>query len=158
MTVDLSDLHQILASLAFAAITGAIPVVIAFLKSHLNGIKNEQERAAASDAVNALDKLCEQGAGYAYNWMKQTNVDLDHPAIHNAALAQATMFIASVAPGYLQAAGVNSDTVRAKVAAEFGKLLAVDANVTVSSGSRAVDVSAGANHVTAAEVVAPTTP
>lgn len=130
MTVDLSPVIGVMASLALAAVTAAIPIVVPYLVRLLH----LQNNAAM---VNLVSEAAKRAAGQAYDFMV-TNQGVNHGAIRNAALASAAAYVARSVPDTLAKLGVTPEHVQAMVAGELGKLLAVDPTVSVALAPAAV--------------------
>ncbi len=122
-TVDLANTANVLLSLAAAAVTAAIPILIPFVLKRLN-IAND------ADLTNKLELALNAAAGGAYKYAASHEGGLSNVAVSNGALASATTYVVSNLPDTLKTLGVTPDKVTEMVSKRLGALLATDPTVT----------------------------
>ncbi len=123
MTVDLTSIADVLLSLAAAAVTAAIPILVPALLKRL-GVANN------ADLTDKLELALQAAAGGAYKYAASHEGGLSSVAVHNGALAQATTYIVSNLPDTLKELGITPDKVQQMVSNRLGALLASDPTVT----------------------------
>jgi len=124
MTINLTPLVQLFASLASAALLAAVPLVMPALQKYLH-IKLTDAQATR------ITEAAARAAGQAYGFMVQAGANLNDVPIKNAAIGRAVNYVIASCPEYLKALGVTNEHVEAIVEAEFGKLLAADTGLTI---------------------------
>jgi len=130
-TVDLANTANVLLSLAAAAVTAAIPILVPFILKRLN-IAND------ADLTQKLELALNAAAGGAYKYAASHEGGLSNVAVNNGALASATTYVVSNLPDTLKTLGVTPDKVTQMVSARLGALLASDPTVTAGKPPAAV--------------------
>jgi hypothetical protein len=131
MIIDLTPLVQVLAALALAALSAAIPYLTPLLYRYLNIRLTATQAAAIQNAANV-------GAQAAYGYIATNAASYLDVTIRNAAVAKGVQHVLASAPDALAALGVTPDHVRQMVDARFGGLLAADAHVSIAAPKSAV--------------------
>jgi hypothetical protein len=135
MTIDLTPLVQVLAALALAALSAAIPYLTPLLRRYLNIQLTATQAAAIQNAANA-------GAQAAYGYIATNAASYRDVTIRNAAVAKGVQHVLASTPDALAALGVTPDHVRQMVDARFGGLLAADPNVSIAAPQAAPPTAA----------------
>lgn len=125
MALDLTPLVQALATLAFAALTGATPYLAPTLRRYLN------VRLTATQAAT-IQSAAQAGAQAAYGYILASSGNFRDLTVRNTALATGVQHVIASAPEAMTALGVTPDHVRKMVEARFGGLLAADPTVTIA--------------------------
>lgn len=131
--MDSSALVQLLASLALAAVTTAIPLVVPLLRKYLHVQISDTQASQIQAAAQA-------GAQLAYGEVVRTAGNIRIPATRNAALDAGVAHVIASAPDALTALGITPGHVRQMVAARLGGLLAVDPTISITENPSALAV------------------
>src|SRR5215471_16348738 len=99
MTVDLTPLVQLLASLTSVALLAAVPLVVPTLQKYLHVRLTDAQATRITEAAA-------RAAGQAYGFFIQTGANLDDVPIKNAAIGRAVNYVIQSYPEYLKALGV----------------------------------------------------
>jgi hypothetical protein len=138
MTIDLTPLVQLAATLASAALAGVVPFVLPVLQKYLH------VKLTAAQAEKITDAAA-RAAGSAYGFIVQSGASLHDVPIRNAAIGRAVNYVIKSCPEYLKDLGVTNEHIEAIVEAEFGKLLVTDQSVTIAPKPTPPPVQAPAN-------------
>lgn len=133
MEVDLSPLVQLAVTLAGAAITAGVSVLVPLIVRKLRaaGIEIDQAQAAAIQGV------ADVGAQAAYGFIAKQGAKITDVTVRNQAIAIGAQHVIDSLPGYLASQGVTREHVEKMVEARLGGLLAADPTVSVGGGSPA---------------------
>ena len=126
MTIDLTPLVQMLAALALAALSAAIPYLTPLLYRYLHIRLTATQAAAIQNAANV-------GAQAAYGYIATNAASYLDVPVRNAAVAKGVQHVLASTPDALAALGVTPDHVRQMVDARLGGLLAADPNVSIAA-------------------------
>ena len=126
MTIDLAPLVQVLAALALAATSAAVPFLTPLLLHYLHLRLTETQAAAIQTAADA-------GAQAAYGYIAASAGSYRDVRLRDAAIARGVQHVIASTPQALTALGVTPEHVRSMVEARFGGLLAADPNVSISA-------------------------
>jgi hypothetical protein len=130
MIIDLTPLVQVLAALALAALSAAIPYLTPLLRRYLNIRLTATQAAAIQNAANV-------GAQAAYGYIATNAASYLDVTIRNAAVAKGVQHVLASTPDALTALGVTPDHVTQMVDARLGGLLAADPNVSIAAAQTA---------------------
>ena len=128
-TVDLTNTANILLSLAAAAVTAAIPILIPFVLKRLGVANNADLSAKLATAADAA-------AGAAYQYALQHEGGLARVDVQNAAVAHGVTYLTSEMQPLLDTLSVTPARASAMVTARLGTLLAGDPSVTAGAPSQ----------------------
>jgi hypothetical protein len=128
MIVDLAGVANVMLSLAAAAVTAAIPIVVPALLRRMRVADN-------ADLSGKIEAAAQAGAGVAYQYAAARSLDggLSHLSIHNEALAEGANYVALHVPATLTTLGITPATVSEMVSARLGVLLAKDPSISAGS-------------------------
>jgi hypothetical protein len=126
MTVDLSPVAGALVSLAAAAVTATIPILVPALLKRLRIADN-------ADLTKKIEVAADAGAGVAYQYAASRAGGLSHVAIQSAALAAGADYVSRHASDTLVTLNITPARVSEMVAARLGVLLAGDPTVTAGT-------------------------
>jgi hypothetical protein len=128
--VTVQPLIQVLlpyvASIAVALLTAAGGWLTAKLSKYLNA----SQQAVIQQAIGAA---ATRGAGIAYQALATAGANIGNIPVHNAAVAGGVNYVLNSMADTIKAAGITPDHISNMVTAELGKLMAVDAGVTIGA-------------------------
>lgn len=119
-------------SLLVTIALGMAAVAMTWLRQHLNFIKDAKLKELAGQALDDVDGLARQAAGFAYHWAATSGTPLNTSAGRGAAQEAAINFALQFGEKLLGDTGVLRADMIEKIKAELGVLLASDPNVSVT--------------------------
>ena len=131
-TIDLSTTAQLLLTLASAAVTAAVPILVPYLLKRLHVANLADKSSMESDACGKIVAAAEAAAGVAYQYAVKYVEDggLANLHVHNSALAAGLSYMVDRVPDALASMHLSANDVTALVDARLGRLLATDPTVT----------------------------
>jgi hypothetical protein len=129
VSVDLTPLVSVLAPLAYAAVVGAVGILVPAVLKRL-GIAND------TDLSNKLVTALDAGAGEAYRVALSHDGGLASVTVHNTAIAAGVSYVTAALPDTLTKLNITPDKVQAMVQARLGTLLASDPTVTAGTPAK----------------------
>lgn len=148
-TVDLANIANVLLSLAAAAVTAAIPILVPALLKRF-GSAND------ADLKANLENILQAAAGGAYKYAASHEGGLSNVAVNNGALADATNYVMSKVPDTLKQLNITPATVTQMVDKRLGSLLATDPTVTAGKPPAAVYTGAPVGQTPTPRPIVPT--
>jgi hypothetical protein len=133
VTVDLTAIASLMLSLASAAVTAAVPILVPALLRRWHV-------ATDTDLARRIEAAVSAGAGLAYQYgaAQVSSGGLSRVTIHDQALAAGVAYVNDRLPETLREMGCSTDTVQQMVSARLGVLLANDPSVTAGAPPPAV--------------------
>lgn len=125
-TVDIATTANVLLSLAAAAVTAAIPILVPAMLKRWGS-------ANTADMTNNLENVLTAAAGGAYKYAASHVGGLSNVAVNNGALADATNYVLTSLPNDLKTLGITPEKVTQMVNKRLGTLLATDPSVSAGT-------------------------